>query len=166
MKNKISWTQIKKDSDLPEDIFLKSPIGMFRANNEDSPFNKFKFEIMDTNFRIMKSMVPLLNSTDGVDSIVFLSPYSLIISTGKLFNPDKVKQLIELRLVGRILNDGLLEKDVPPSILNKVKSKYGAVIFPNGEIEELTQDNYEDSREVYIKCAELVGGVFLDVGQV
>jgi hypothetical protein len=161
MKNKISWTPLKRSVELPTDGLMNTALGPFSLNDENSPINQLSFEVMNTNFRMMKSMIHQLNQTQGIQALTVLSPYIIILSVGKLFDKEKVKQLVELSLVGKIINT-LKYEDVPHSVSNKMTSKFGNLAFPNGEVFHLDADSYDENKDVYEKCAELVGGVYYE----
>lgn len=161
MKNKISWTPLNNSEGIPDEMLLTTPLGIFKANDHSSPFHQFHFEIMNTNFRIMRSMIPLLNGCDGIESVTLLSGYRAAISFGKLFDCDKIKQMVELRLVGRILNTEVSVDVLPNSLKSKIRDS-GTLVFPNGHIEYLGKEDEEQDREVMKKCAELVGGIYYE----
>lgn len=161
MKNKIRWTPLIRSHELPSEMIISSPIGPFAMGDDSSPIAQLSFEVMNTNFRIMKSMIHVLNNTAGIESILCLSPYTTILSIGKLFCKDRVRQLTELRLIGRIVNSPKIE-DVPESIRSRMTSKFGNLAFPNGEVLTLDADSYDDNKETFEKCAELVGGIYYE----
>lgn len=154
MKSKISWKRIEHLEEMPE-LVLNTAIGPFKSNDQGSPLASFKFHLMSTNFKITEEIGARLNRTNGVSSLIFLSPYSVCLSFGELFDEVRVKQNIELQLVGKILNTNLESKDVPESLLNKIKVH--SMLFPNGEIVPIDEDNSEISKE----CMEMVGGVII-----
>lgn len=147
--------------ELPQDAIMQTNIGPFLLSDEQSPINQLSFEVMNTNFRIMKSMINLLNTTEGIQGILCLSPYCLIVSIAKLFDKDRVRQLCELRLVGRILNTEVSIDSIPENLRVKLKDS-GSLVFPNGHIEYLQKDYEDEDKEVLKKCAELVGGIYYE----
>lgn len=157
MKSKISWKKIEHLEEMPE-LVLNTAIGPFKSNDQGSPLASFKFHLMSTNFKITEDIGARLNRTSGVSSLIFLSPYSVCLSFGELFDESRVKQNIELQLVGRILNTNLDSSCVPEDILSKVKTP--SMLFPNGESIALDEENSEVSKECK-ECMEFVGGVIL-----
>lgn len=155
-KNKIAWKVMTRD-ELP-DAIISTSLGPFKGDNEDSPLNQLNLYIMDTNFRVTKNMINILDSTEGVAGILPLHSYCIVLSLAKLFKSENIKKLIELRLTGRIINV-LGVDDVPEKLIEKANSKYGNLIFPNGFVYKLDESNEED-KGLLEKCAELVGGVF------
>lgn len=161
MKNKISWKPFQSSKDLDDNMVLQTKLGVFKVNDHDSPFNNFDFEVMNTNFRVMESMIPLLNSTEGLEVLVCLSSYRIVCGFAHLFSKDRVKQLIELRLVGRILNTEVSIENIPENLRTKLKDT-GTLVFPNGHIEYLEKDHEDEDKEVMKKCADLVGGIYYE----
>lgn len=157
MKHKISWTPLNRSLNFDENMVMQTQLGVFGLADPQNPVNRFKFHIMNTNFRVMKSMIKQLNQCSGVCAITVFSQYSIGLAFGDLFKPEKVKQLCELNLVGRIVNN-LTEEDLPENLKSKCKSRFGNLVFPNGEVVEVD----EEDKEVYEKAADLVGGVFVN----
>lgn len=157
MKTKISWRPLDRLEDLPEDALMHTPLGLFRASDKNSPMNQMNFVIMDTNFRVMKSMINNMNNIVGISAIVPLNSYCIVLSLAKLFKPENIKSLIELNLVGRIVNN-LNENDLPENLKVQCKGRFGSLVFPNGEVVEVD----EEDKEIYEKCSDLVGGILVN----
>ena len=154
MKSKITWKKLEHSEEIPE-LVLNTVIGPYKSTDLGSPHSQFKFHIMNTNFKITEEIGARLNRTNGISSIIFLSPYNCIVSFAELFCENKVKMNVELQLVGKILNTNLEISSVPESLLDKVKPN--SMLFPNGESIPIDEENREASKE----CMEVVGGVII-----
>ena len=165
MRDTIVWEPINAyDETLPEEAMIQTPIGLFRANSRN-PINSFNFFMVHSNFSFSKKQYYVIRMTPGIETLTLLSPFKVLVSIGKLFKVERVKQLLELRILGRIVNDGMTLEDLPDSILKKQEG-LATLVFPNSNVLHLTHDDYESDIEAYRKTAELVGGVLLEKSNV
>ncbi len=161
MRDTIVWEPINAhDETLPEEAMIQTPIGLFRANQKN-PINSFNFFMVHSNFSFSKKQYYVVRMTPGIETLTLLSPFKCLVSIGKLFKVDRVKQLLELRLLGRIVNDGITLEDLPENVL-KTREGLASLVFPNGSVLHLTHDDYESDIATFRKTAELVGGVLLE----
>lgn len=77
---------------------LSTPMGIVPVNEFTSAHSLFNFWTMHTNFRINRTILRIIDNTDGVESFDYFTPYRWRIAIGKTFNSVEVKERVAKNL--------------------------------------------------------------------
>lgn len=111
-----------EDDDLDEDEdqdgeqhpheLITSPFGVFHIKDFFNPMKQYRWQICHTNFNVSKTVLEVFKKLPGVERIVVVSRYRLLVAFGKAFNILHVKKAIykELNASPPISEDALAKK--------------------------------------------------------
>ena len=99
----ISWEKFNKEQESGEDEYNdldSQPMGeilyaAYPGAGGHNSYEDFNLFICHCNFRVTIGQSKEMCETEGVESIDLLSPYRFRVSAGKMFEPQKVLDLIE-----------------------------------------------------------------------
>jgi hypothetical protein len=101
---------VEEDDMFPVNRVVSTPMGIFEVDDAFNPLNHFNFWIANTDFDLTKSFVDILDTIPGVEGIKIMSRYRFILAIGTLFDPSKVRLLIELKVGTLSLSKSVLDK--------------------------------------------------------
>lgn len=115
------WVVDEEDSDIDEimdmseDMFpvskvVSTPMGIFEVDDAFNPLNHFNFWIGNTDFDLKQRFLDILDTVPGVEGIKVMSRYRFLLAIGQLFDPSKVRLLIELSIGTLKLSEKVLDK--------------------------------------------------------
>lgn len=82
---------LDEESESPEEL-ITSPFGVFHVRDFFNPMKQYDWHICHTNFNISKDVLEKFRKHSGVEKIVVLSRYRLLVAFGKAFNSLIVKK--------------------------------------------------------------------------
>lgn len=164
----ITWEKLdflKTGEELEE---LDLDLGGLIDLNKLATTNRFNFWVGYTNFQIsIKDFHELDNSIEGIESLVVISPLRFIVSVGKMFDENVIKEQVEKILCSipfKFDTQLRLTIDKIQTSLNKYK-QWIIYILPCGNIEyaflDKNAEEFAELVEVYKLAQETYGGRIL-----
>lgn len=157
LKNQVNegLSEEELEMDLDEELqvseLVMTPFGLSSIQNLDNPMNKFNFHVGFTDFKITQGHKASLDKNiDGLEGLLILSPYRMLIAVGQMFKTEDVKlQIMKLLCGKKTINLGYfhnpdIERKVR-NIIESISSKYWLIyVFPTGKIIQESWDLYND----------------------
>lgn len=84
---------------------IATPMGIIPMNDNTISSKIFNFWVGHTNFDLTKSVVDMIEQTDGVETLDIFTRYRFRIAVGKVFDDSSVMRDINSRVYGLLNND-------------------------------------------------------------
>jgi hypothetical protein len=144
---------ISTDDDMfPVSRVVSTPMGIFEVDDAFNPLNHFNFWIANTDFDLTQNFVDTLDTIPGVEGIKVMSRYRFLLAIGTLFDPSKVRLLIELRIGTLSLSKNILDKKEE---LESSGKEWTMFVYPNLNSYLYTVEGNEDYEKTLKKIYEL-----------
>lgn len=135
---------------------MPTPFGLAVIDNSLNPFRKIQFFQFHTDFYLTQKILNIIETTPGVETLRFLTPYRGILSVGKIFNSTDVRREIERRVIKNDIPNAEIKNQIEKlkTELSKYKS-WSILVFPNGYADYCYLKDDNSNKEEYDKVVNL-----------